>query len=239
MTTKEKTEEKNTKEESEERKVIAPGEILAKDESILPGEGTRKEGKEIIATRFGLLEKSGKLLRIIPLSGVYIPRRGNVVIGRILDLTFNGWIIDINAPSQSFLPVAECAKYINKNDLAEYLDIGDVVAVKISSVKTKGIDLTEKGKGLGRLDSGMIIYINSSKVPRVIGKEGSMVKIIKDESNCRITVGQNGVVWIKGDKIEDELFAKEIINYISNKSFVRGLTEKVQLWIKEKKGEKK
>ena len=96
-----------------------------------------------------------------------------------------------------------------------------------------------KARGLGRIDEGIVFKINSNKVPRVIGKEGSMIKIIRDYTNCNITVGQNGYIWIKGDKIEDELFAKKAILFITENSFVEGLTEKVEEWFKKNGGVKK
>ncbi|MBI2046597.1 hypothetical protein HYT26_00330 [Candidatus Pacearchaeota archaeon] len=92
-----KTEEKT---EKTKRKLVVPGEIIAEGEDYLPGDGTRRERKEIVASRFGLSEESGRLVKVIPLSGVYVPRRRNIVIGKVTDVTFNGWIIDINAPYQ-------------------------------------------------------------------------------------------------------------------------------------------
>lgn len=85
-----------------------------------------------------------------------------------------------------------------------------------------------------------MIKVNSNKVPRVIGKEGSMINLIKKETGCNITVGQNGLIWIKGDRIEDELFVKKAINFVTEKSFTHGLTEEMQKWFdKNKKGERK
>ena len=89
-----------------------------------------------------------------------------------------------------------------------------------------------KSRGLGKLEGGMIIKINSKKVPRVIGKEGSMVSLIKNKTNCNITVGQNGFIWIKGDKIEDELLAKKAIMFVVEKSYISGLTKKVEEFFK-------
>ena len=92
--------EKETK--KEEREIVIPGETIVSGEDYLPGEGTRREKEEIIAERYGLVEQSGKLVKVIPLSGVFIPRRGNVIIGQVIDISFNGWMTDINAPYSSF-----------------------------------------------------------------------------------------------------------------------------------------
>ncbi len=224
-----------------EREIVIPGEIIREGEDFLPGEGTRREGKNIIASRFGLKDESGMLVRVIPLSGVYIPRRGNLVIGAVVDITFNGWLMDINAPYSSFLPLAECPRFFKKDDLSEYFGIGDFIACKVDSVKRKGVDLTIMPRGLGKLEEGMVITINSNKVPRIIGKEGSMINLIKEATKCDVTVGQNGLVWIKGESVDDELFAKEAILFVSEKSYVEGLTEKTEKWLEEeikKRGKK-
>ncbi len=221
--------------EEKERKVVVPGEVIGSGD-LLPGEGTRKEDNKIIAQRYGLLDENNKIIRVIPLSGVFIPRRGNIIIGKIEDITFNGWLTDISAAHTSFLPVAEVPRYIDKHHLNEFLDIGDFFSAKILGVKQKGIDLSLDSRGLGKLDGGMIISVNPNKVPRIIGKNGSMIKLIKDETNTRITVGQNGFIWIKGDNIEDELLAKKAIIFISERSAISGLTDKVQEFLNKEKG---
>jgi exosome complex component RRP4 len=92
-----------------------------------------------------------------------------------------------------------------------------------------------KLRGLGKIDEGIIMQINPNKVPRVIGKEGSMINLIKEETGCQITVGQNGYIWIKGDIIDKELFAKKAIIFITEKSFMSGLTEEVKKWFEKEK----
>lgn len=218
-----------------ERKIVIPGEVIAKGVDFLPGEGTEKKGNEIVALKFGLAEKSDKLVKLISLSGIYNPRRGNVVIGKVENITFNGWIIDILTPESSFLSLAEVPKYINKNELEEVMDIGDMIVAKIFRINKRGIDLSLKSRGLGKIEDGIIVRINPNKVPRVIGKEGSMVKLIKDKTGCNLTVGQNGIIWIKGNKIEDELFAKKAITFVAEKSFISGLTEEVTKWFEKNK----
>jgi len=164
-----------------------------------------------------------------------MPRRGNIIIGRITDITFNGWIMDINAPYLAFLPFTECPRFFNRYELVENAEIGDMMVCKVDNVKPKGIDLTIMGKGLGKLENGMIMYINANKVPRVIGKEGSMINIIKEDTNCDIVVGQNGIIWIKGDSIDQELLAKEAILFVTHKSYLEGLTDKTKEFLMQRK----
>jgi exosome complex component RRP4 len=227
-------EEINEQETERIRKIVIPGEVIAKGKEFLPGDGTKKENEEVVACKYGLAEISGRLVKIIPLSGKYIPRRGNTVIGKVTDITFNGWLLDIGVPYNSFLSVNQCSQYIDEN-LSDYFDINDLIVCKVFSVKRKGVDLTVKMRGLGKLEEGLIMHVNSNKVPRIIGKEGSMINLIKEETGCDIIVGQNGIVWIKGSSIEKEIRAKETILFIVEKSYVSGLTEKVKEFLEKNK----
>ena len=219
------------------RQIVIPGETIFSGEGYLPGDGTEKRGNDIVAIKYGLAEETNKLVKVIPLSGVYLPRRGNSVIGMVENVTFNGWVVNIGTPETAFLPISETPRFVNKNGLDEVLDIGDMVVAKINEITKRGVDLTIKMRGLGRIEKGITFEINSNKVPRVIGKEGSMISVIKNETGCEITVGQNGIIWIQGKNVEDELFAKKSILFIVEKSFVDGLTEEVKNWFeKNRKG---
>jgi exosome complex component RRP4 len=218
-----------------QRKAIIPGEVIVEGEDYLPGEGTEKKDGKIYSLKYGLAEETNKLVKVISLSGIYEPRRGNVVIGRVEMITFNGWVIDIGTSQNAFLPLIEVPRFVNKDSIEDVIDVGDMVIAKIFSINKRGIDLTIKVKGLGKIEEGILFEINSHKVPRVIGKEGSMIKLIKDETGCNVTVGQNGVILIKGDTIEKELLAKEAVMFIAEKSYISGLTEEVEKWFKERK----
>jgi exosome complex component RRP4 len=222
-----------------DRQIVIPGEIIFKGDDYLPGEGTEKHGDEIVAVRYGLAEETKKLVKVIPLSGVYQPRRGNVVIGKVEMITFNGWVIDVGTAENAFLSLMEVPRYVNKDDLKSVLDIGDMVAAKIYSINQRGMDLTIAMKELGKLERGIIMNVNPNKVPRVIGKEGSMISLIKDETKCRITVGQNGIIWIGGNKVDDELFAKKAILHVAENSTISGLTDEMTNWFEKNRSNEK
>jgi len=229
------TGEEVSSEEHSKRKPVVPGEVIASGEDYLPGDGAKREGNDIIATRFGLAEESGRVIKVIAITGAFIPRRGNVVLGRVTDITFHGWVVDIGSASEAFLPLEESPRFVSKLEMDQFLAIGDIVAAKIWGVKSKGIDLTLKGKGLGKLEEGFVFRINPNKVPRVIGKEGSMINLIKDNTSSNITVGQNGWIWIHADSIENEIKARNAIEFVAEKVHVEGLTEKMEKWFQEHK----
>jgi len=220
-------------ETSKKRKIVIPGEIIVSGEDYLPGEGARREGENVVASRFGLAEEAGRVVKVIAITGAFIPRRNNVVLGRVTNVTFNGWVIDIDSASSGFLPIDESPRFINKSEMDQFLAIGEVISAKIWSVNTRGIDLTLKGKGLGKLEGGFIFRVSPNRVPRVIGREGSMINLIKDKTGCNISVGQNGWVWIKGNDIESQIRARKAIEFVTDKVYVEGLTEKMEAWFQE------
>ena len=225
----------------EKKEIITPGEIIANADEFLPGDWTMKQDNNIIATRLGILEKADKLIKIIPISGVYIPRRGNTVIGEIKDIVNAGWQIDIGGPYSSFLPLRECPGFIESYEMESLYGIGDLIVTQILNVGRTSVDLTMKTRErgvFGKIRDGMVFKVNPHRVPRIIGKEGSMISMIKQASNSEITVAQNGIIWIKSEKVEDQLFAKKAIEYIIENVTVSGLTEKVEAWLKENGGKK-
>ena len=221
--------------EKSERKVVVPGEVIVVGDDYLPGEGARREGEKVIASRFGLAEIVGRVIRVLAMFGTFIPRRGNVIIGRVTDVTFRGWVVDVDAAAAGFLALDECPRFINPDEMDRFLAIGDVVAAKIWNVKTKGCDLTLDGKGLGKIEGGFIFRVVPSRVPRVIGREGSMVGLIKEKTGCQITIGQNGWIWIKGPTTDAEIRARNAIEFVTERVLVEGLTEKMEAWFEKNK----
>ncbi len=157
------------------KEIVVPGEELAKGMDYLPGNGTYRDKDVIVSSRLGLINVDGRALKIIPLSGKYMPKRDDVIIGQIVDITFSGWRIETNSAYQAMLNVRDATSdFINRGaDLAQYFNLGDYVAAKITNVTSqKLVDLTMKGPGLNKLKGGRIIHVNTNKVPRVIGKQG-------------------------------------------------------------------
>jgi len=49
------------------RTVVIPGETIVEGDNYLPGDGTEKQGKKIVALKYGLAEEVNKLVKVIPL----------------------------------------------------------------------------------------------------------------------------------------------------------------------------
>ncbi|MEK6886182.1 MAG: hypothetical protein AABX17_04410, partial [Nanoarchaeota archaeon] len=128
------------KEKTEKKQIVAPGEILESGDDFLPGDWTIKEGKDIVAIRLGVMEKNDRLVKVIPLSGVYIPRRGNVVIGEIKDMNYSGWMVDIGGPYGAFLTLKEVPGYVEESEMETVYGIGDLIVTQVFNVKRTAVD---------------------------------------------------------------------------------------------------
>ena len=60
-----------------------------------------------------------------------------------------------------------------------------------------------------------------------------MVSLIKEKTGCNITIGQNGWVWIQGDSVDSQIRARKAIEFVVDKVYVDGLTEKMEAWFEE------
>ncbi len=218
-----------------DKDLVVPGEILAEDD-FHPGRGTFKEENKICSSVVGLIALRNKKISVIPLQSKYIPKRGDVVIGEITDIRFSMWGLDINSPYSGLLPASEVFGK-EKRELDKVFKIGDVLFLRVVDVdEVRKVKLGLKGRGLGKFKGGILIYITPTKVPRLIGKKGSMINMIKDKTNCEIVVGQNGVVWVNGD-IEMERVAEKVIKMIQKQAHTSGLTDRVREMLAQLTGE--
>lgn len=208
--------------------VVVPGEALAEGMDYLPGAFTYRHQDKILAKRLGLVSIEGRAIKLVPLSGRYLPKPGDKIIVEVFDITMSGWLVRTNSAYHAMLSTKDISRFVRRDeDLTKYFDIGDWLCVKIVKVTSQNlVDVSMKEPGLTKLSGGRIIKVNPHKVPRIIGKLGSMVSLIKDKTNCSITVGQNGVVWVNG-KPDEELRAIHAIKKIEAEAHLGGLTEKI------------
>ncbi|MBR4447073.1 exosome complex RNA-binding protein Rrp4 [Methanobrevibacter sp.] len=210
----------------ENKDLVIPGQILADDE-YYSGRGTFKENGKVCSSLLGRVSLRNKKIRVIPLKSKYVPKKGDVVIGKIKDVRFSMWDVDINSPYSGILPAFEVFGR-EKKELNRVFDVGDVLFLRVVEVdEIKKAKLGLKGRGMGKFKGGIIVDIAPTKVPRLIGKKGSMINMIKDKTKCKIVVGQNGLVWVKGNEDMEQL-TREIIHLIEAEAHTSGLTNKIK-----------
>lgn len=221
-----------------DKDVVVPGQVVATGMEYLPSDGMYRLGDDIRANRVGLVKIDGKVIKSIPMAGVYLPQKNDVVIGKVIDILMSGWRLDLNGPYSAVLQVKDATfDFIAKGaDLTKYFDLEDYVVAKIIQVTSQNlVDMTCKGPGLRKIEGGRIIKVSPHKVPRIIGTKGSMISMIKKASECKIIVGQNGVVWLEGAP-EKEIVAVETIRLVEELAHTSGLTDNIKKHLMKKTG---
>ncbi len=245
-----------TENNNEVREIVVPGEILSEDKNFIPGRGAIRQGNKIVSIYIGLKNVSGKFINVVPLRGKYRPEIGDKVIGKITDVSSVKWRVDINARDTAILKPRDAMDVYDKrsqrggrgggrssremeSETMKKYGLGDTVIAKIVSVdRVSDPTLTTVGESLGKIKEGLTISIDVPKIPRLIGKKGSMIKLLKDMTTCRLFIAKNGLVWIKGSSPELENLCIEAIRKIEREAHTTGLTDRIQYYIQEKKKER-
>ncbi len=217
-----------------DRKVVVPGDLLSED-AKKSGDGTYVKDGRVYSLLYGLANYRDKI-NVIPLAGKYIPAPGDNVVGVVKDITFSNWIVDINSPYDGLLHISEFPKRIDAQEMSKYLRIGSSIMTKVKDVDpTMKVELTLNDRKLGKITTGQVIEISHTRVPRLIGKGGSMIGMLKKEVNCNIFVGQNGRIWINGGADDMDL-ALRTIHLIEKEAHTNGLTDRIVAFLKKEKG---
>lgn len=217
-----------------EKKLVIPGDFLS-DDVKLADESTYIENGKVFSSVFGIASFKNHI-KVVPLSGKYIPRQGDLVIGIVTEVSFSNWIVDIRSPYEGLLHISEYPKRIDNLEMSRYLKVGDSIMALVRDVdQSMKVELTLNDQRLKLIKDGRIIEVTPSKVPRLIGRSGSMIAMLKNETNCNIFIAQNGRIWLTGkDKNLD--IAVRTIQKIEKESHIPGLTDRIVKYLKEQKG---
>ena len=190
------------------------------------------DGKRIISTTIGLSDVSDDSVRVISLNGIYMPKIDDLVIGTITTVAGSSWFADINSCYQGMLlgqDVFGRGSYPTPSEMRERLDKGDIIFAKIANSDRQREPLISiADKNLGRIDSGELTKISPTRIPRLIGKRGSMIQTIESDTGASVTVGQNGVIIVSCDETNGLLKALTAIRMVDEQAHLVDLTDRVK-----------
>ena len=191
-----------------DRKIVLPGEKLADGKVNIPNTYSDETGT--YATLVGFTDETGKY---IPIEKRYKPEIGETIVGIVTDMRHAGYSVDLNMPEEGF---------ISTKFMRVELQLGDFVIARIRVIERYGsVDLTE----VRRLPRGKMVEFPSAKIPRLVGKQSSMLETLKRYGGGDILVGNNGYVWIS-EAANIPLIMKAM-EMIEEKAHKHGLTDLV------------
>ncbi len=224
---------------ADKRKYVIPGDVITTG-PFRPEQNVVLVGDKIISTTIGISEIYDDSVKVLSLTAKYLPKIDDLVIGKVISHTSLSWELDINSCYVGFLPAQDVFGRdfsAHADELASKLKTGDLVAARIANFdRTRDPLVTISDRDLGKIDSGDLVKISPSKVPRLIGKKGSMIQMIEMATDAAVTIGQNGWVVVSCESPEGLLKAKKAIEMVNDKAHVANLTDQVKEML-DKKGE--
>lgn len=220
---------------SQNRELVIVGDVLGDARDWTATTGCKRVGDKVVAVQSGLVARYNGKLSVIPLNGAYEPKAGDTVVGIVAEANPGNWIINIRAPWEAPLHVSEAPWRVDFGETMAYLRPGDAVLCKILFVDgQKKVQVTLKDRNLTKLEGGELMEVPPVKVARIIGKNGSMLNLLKEYVECWLFVGQNGRIWINGEPGE-VLLATKAIRLIADEAHLPGLTDRVRAFLEANK----
>ena len=210
---------------------VIPGDVIITG-SYTPEQNVILDGDKIMSTAIGFYEIEDNRVNVIPLTGLYTPKIDDLIIGKVMSHSALSWDVDINSYYTGMLPASDIfgRDYLpSKDDLSLKLCVGDIISTRIINAGgSRGPLLSISGQNLGKIDSGELVKISPAKIPRLIGKHGSMIQTIESSTNATITIGQNGLIVVSSDETNGLLKALAAIRMVEEQAHLADLTDKVK-----------
>mgnify|MGYP000456067552 FL=1 len=210
-----------------ENQFVLPGDVIVTGD-YRPEQNVILEGNKLMSTAIGFSEIKDDLVTVTPLTGLYTPKTDDLVIGKIVSHNALSWQVDINSYYSGILTASDIfgKDYSpSRDDLSLKLKTGDIILARIANVNSRDPLITVIGENLGKIDSGELIKISSTKIPRLTG---SVIQTIEASTNATITVGQNGFIVVSCDETNGLLKALAAIRMIDEQAHLVDLTDKVK-----------
>ena len=210
-----------------ENQFVLPGDVIVTGD-YRPEQNVILEGNKLMSTAIGFSEIKDDLVTVTPLTGLYTPKTDDLVIGKIVSHNALSWQVDINSYYSGILTASDIfgKDYSpSRDDLSLKLKTGDIILARIANVNSRDPLITIIGENLGKIDSGELIKISSTKIPRLTG---SVIQTIEASTNATITVGQNGFIVVSCDETNGLLKALAAIRMIDEQAHLVDLTDKVK-----------
>jgi exosome complex component RRP4 len=215
-----------------ENQFVLPGDVIVTGD-YRPEQNVILEGNRLMSTATGFSEIKDDLVTVTPLTGLYTPKTDDLVIGKIVSHNALSREVDINSYYSGILTASDIfgKDYSpSRDDLSLKLKTGDIILARIANVNSRDPLITITGENLGKIDSGELIKISPTKIPRLTG---SVIQTIEASTNATITVGQNGLIILKCDNSTGLKKSIASIKMIGMAQYDANLEEKIQKFLDE------
>jgi exosome complex component RRP4 len=114
--------------------------------------------------------------------------------------------------------------------MSKHFAIGDMITARIMAFdRTRDPMLTVQDRDLGKIPRGELLKISATRVPRLIGKRGSMIQTIEQATQTRVLIGQNGIVVVTGRNPEGINLSVRAIQMVEDEAHTANLTQRIKV----------
>ena len=189
--------------------VITPGQMVTDDPQWMRGHGTFADADSttIRSTLAGTLQKTNKLLSIVPLRARYTPEIGDLVIGRIVEVQTKRWKVDVAAPLLANLPLSSInlpggilRKRTNVDELniRTYFSEGELIVAEVQQLFQDGAaSLHTRSLKYGKLRNGYFLAVSGMGGGIGVVRAKRQIFILSTKGgDVDVILGVNGYIWI-------------------------------------------
>jgi exosome complex component RRP4 len=131
-------------------KIVVPGDYIAEGAGLTAGHGTFEQRSEeyqdqskIYASVAGVVHKIDSWVGVKPLKTGYKPDVGDVVVGRIVSVAKQSWIVDVNSYQHAMLNLTSISlpggeqrrkSEEDQQNMRQLFKEGDVISAEVQSV---------------------------------------------------------------------------------------------------------
>ncbi|MEM0097495.1 MAG: hypothetical protein QXY52_00795 [Conexivisphaerales archaeon] len=206
-------------------KSVVPGDLVARGNYRIYSNVIKNDDK-FYSIFVGSAEVTGGRVRVTRLSGPYIPKIGDQVIGMITDVQPLAATVDINSYINGFIMAnAFYKKRIDpsKRDLSEKVRVGDLLSARVNRIE-RGRDVSLSLDQRWRVDGDAIFYVSPAKAAYLLKSKSNIISKIKAFTGAGIVMGINGVIVAKGEKDSIGRIT-EIVRVIESQVELNGLED--------------
>lgn len=190
--------------------IITPGQTVTDDPQWMRGHGTfaPADSSAIRSTLAGTLQKTNKLLSIVPLRARYTPEIGDLVIGRIVEVQSRRWKVDVAAPllanlmlSSINLPGGALRKRTSVDELnvRAFFGEGELLVAEVQSLFQDGsASLHTRSLKYGKLRNGYFMSVSGTGGGAGVVRAKRQIFTLQTARGGEVDVilGVNGYIWI-------------------------------------------
>lgn len=186
-----------------EVQIVTPGEVIVDDASnVLCGHGAYRniDTNELIASVCGIVERVNKLISVRPLRARYNGEVGDVVVGRITEISGKKWRVDIQAKQDAILLLSSVnlpggiQRRKTQEDALNMRSLyaeNDLIVAEVHSPFQDGtLSLQTRSSRYGKLENGIFVRVHAALVKRCTQHFHTF------SFGVQAILGNNGYIWL-------------------------------------------